>query len=184
MWLRGSCAACAAAVLVATLAACDSREEAAAAAEASKQTAREQSSSRDRDMVAAVSPGGSGPPIELRFALTQRPMVGEPVDVRIELLPVAPLERLFVRFHGGEDLKVASGGESPQIASPVTGVPISHTVSVVPLRDGIFNLTATVVADSSTLSLTRTYSIPLIAGEGVQAAPEAAEPSSPPSAAR
>jgi len=171
-------------VLVATLAAWDSREEAAAAAEASKQTAREQSSSRDRDMVAAVSPGGSGPPIELRFALTQRPMVGEPVDVRIELLPVAPLERLFVRFHGGEDLKVASGGESPQIASPVTGVPISHTVSVVPLRVGIFNLTPPAAPHSSTPSPTRTHSPPPPPPEPLPPAPEAAEPSSPPSAAR
>ncbi len=119
------------------------------------------------DMVAAVSASKAGPPVTLKFALHQRPMVGEPVDIEVALIPVTELERLFVRFQASTGLTLVKGGESPQYEKPVTGQPLEHVVTVMASNDGIFYVTAAVVADAEDSSLTRTFSIPVIAGEGV-----------------
>jgi hypothetical protein len=119
------------------------------------------------DMVAAVSASKAGPPVALKFALHQRPMVGEPVDIEIALIPVTALERLFVRFQPSTGLTLVKGGESPQYENPVTGQALEHTLTVMASNDGIFYVTAAVVADAEDSSLTRTFSIPVIAGEGV-----------------
>jgi hypothetical protein len=119
------------------------------------------------DMVAAVSASKVGPPVVLKFALHQRPMVGEPVDVEIALIPTSPLVRLFGRFQASTGLTLVKGGETPQYENPVAGEPLEHVVTVMASNDGIFYITAAVVADADNSSLTRTFSIPVIAGEGV-----------------
>ena len=66
-----------------------------------------------------------------------------------------------------------SGGQTEQLENAPAGVPIGHKVTVVAKADGIFYITAAVVADTDKESVSRTYSIPLIAGEGLPAAPAA-----------
>jgi hypothetical protein len=119
------------------------------------------------DMVAAVSASKGGPPVALKFALHERPMVGEPIDVEVALIPTSPLVRLFGRFHASTGLTLVKGGETPQYENPVAGEPLQHVVTVMANNDGIFYITAAVVADAENSSLTRTFSIPVIAGEGV-----------------
>lgn len=119
------------------------------------------------DMVSAVSASKGGPPVALKFALHQRPMVGEPVDVEVAVIPTTQLERLFVSFHASTGLTLVKGGESPKYENPVAGEPLQHVVTVMANNDGIFYITAAVVADAENSSLTRTFSIPVIAGEGV-----------------
>lgn len=121
------------------------------------------------DMVSAVSAGAAGPPVALKFALNQRPMVGEPIEVEVALIPVSELTRLFVRFQPSAGLTLVKGAESPQFERPKTGEPIHHTVTVMANVDGIYYITAAVVADAEDSSLTRTFSIPVIAGNGVTA---------------
>jgi hypothetical protein len=121
------------------------------------------------DMVSAVSASKAGPPVTLKFALNQRPMVGEPIDVEVALIPISDLIRLFVRFQPSTGLTLVKGAESPQFERPKTGEPIHHTVTVMANVDGIYYITAAVVADAEDSSLTRTFSIPVIAGNGVAA---------------
>jgi len=49
----------------------------------------------------------------------------------------------------------------------VDGTPIRHVVRILPKRDGIFALTAVVSFSESNQDWTRTFSIPVIAGEGL-----------------
>jgi hypothetical protein len=121
------------------------------------------------DMVSAVSASKAGPPVTLKFALNQRPMVGEPIDIDVALIPVSDLTRLYARFQPSTGLTLVKGGESPQFERPKTGEPIHHTVTVMANEDGIYYITAAVVADAEESSLTRTFSIPVIAGNGVTA---------------
>jgi hypothetical protein len=119
-------------------------------------------------MVAAVSLGKAGPPVELKFELREAPEVGHPLDVDLALLPDSPgLEHVYAKFQAGEGLELVDGGELATADKPPQGVPIRHTVRVLPKRDGIFTLNATVGVDSETESLTRTFSIPVIAGSGL-----------------
>jgi hypothetical protein len=125
------------------------------------------------DMVAAVSASKTPGPVDVKFALAARPAVGEPVDIRIVLTPTAELERVYARFQPSEGLDLVKGGETGQIEHPAVGTDIEHTVTVTPKADGIFNLTATVISDSSTESVSRIYSIPIIAGAGLPELPPA-----------
>jgi hypothetical protein len=123
------------------------------------------------DFVAAVSLGSEKGLVELKFAPQSRPKVGQPVDIELALTPTVELERMLARFQGSEGLKVVSGNEIQQIENPAPGVAVGHKVTVVPQADGIFYITAVVVADSARESIARTYTIPLIAGEGLPALP-------------
>jgi len=119
------------------------------------------------NMVSAVNTGTDSSPVDVKFELTQRPEVGKPVDISLVLIPTAPLERLFARFQTDDGLELVKGAETEQIARPVSGTAISHTVTVIPKRDGIFTILAIVLMDSASESVSRNFSIPLIAGSGL-----------------
>ena len=120
------------------------------------------------NMVAAVSATKGGPPVEVKFELRERPQVGQPVDIDIAVLPVSPnLERVHAIFQAGDGLDLVSGGETAPIEKPADGVPIRHILRILPKRDGIFVVSAVVSVDTASESLSRTFSIPLIAGQGL-----------------
>ena len=135
------------------------------------------------DMVSAVSSGKAPTAIDLKFALRERPVVGEPVDIDIALIPAQDIERVYATFNATDGLEISKGGRTPQMEHPEIGAPISHTVTIVPQRDGIFFVNATVLADLEANSITHTFSIPVIAGAGISAA-GASGAAAPPPAAR
>jgi len=121
------------------------------------------------DMVAAPTSSKSGL-IGLKFALLQKPEVGKPVDIHVAFVPtVAGLERFTATFMGSDGLELRGGAQTPTYEKPAPTGSINHTLTVVPSADGIFFVTATVVTDAEHLSVTRTFNIPLIAGEGLSA---------------
>jgi hypothetical protein len=125
-------------------------------------------SSLPSDMVAAVSAGRAGPPVEVKFDLRDLPQAGQPLDVDIAVVPDSPsISRIYAKFQGGDDFSLVDGGELAQVDKPAAGSVIRHVVRVVPKRDGIFALSATVSVDLADDSLTRTFSIPVIVGEGL-----------------
>ncbi len=128
------------------------------------------------DMVAAVSAGKAGPPVQMKFELRDLPQAGQPVDVDIAIIPDAPsINRLYAKFQGGDALAVVQGGELSQVDKPAAGSAIRHVLRVIPKQDGIFALSATVSVDLADDSLTRTFSIPVIVGEGLPESPAKAE---------
>jgi hypothetical protein len=119
------------------------------------------------NMVSAVSAGKPSGDIELKFALRKRPVVGESVDVDLALIPGQDLDRVYATFQAGDGLELTKGGKTAEIDHPPAGIPIPHTLTIVPQRDGVFYVSAVVLTDSSTQSVTRSFSIPVIAGAGI-----------------
>jgi len=120
------------------------------------------------DMVAGVSPSKSGPPVALKFELREPPQPGQLLDVDIAVLPGPPaINRIYAKFQGGEGLDLVEGSELPAIDKPAVGSIIRHVVRVLPKHDGVFTVSATVSADLADDSITRTYSIPVIVGDGL-----------------
>jgi hypothetical protein len=115
-------------------------------------------------MVSAVSPGRQSAPVELKFSLDHRPEVGKPMVIEIAVLPVSELDRIGASFAAGNGLELQAGEQMPSIDRPARGVPLNHRITIVPQREGIFFVSAVVLADSPEQSLTRTFSIPIIAG--------------------
>ena len=118
----------------------------------------------DPDMVAAVSASGSGPPISVKFRLDTKPIVGRPTQLVLAVISaegienshvhgaLQPAEGLLLQSAKSFDVDIAQGGDSVQ-----------QQVTVVPQRDGVLSLSASVVIDYQNTSLSRTYVIPLIA---------------------
>ena len=163
--------------LILALAGCDSAPDPNAAMPASGAVGKAAlPKSDDADMVTAFSAHPAGQPglVDLKFKLSKRPVVGEPVDIDLQLIPAVELERLFARFQVGDGLQILSGAESQHFEHPARGAPVGHRMTVTAKADGIFYVTAVVLADSDKESVARTFSFPLIAGEGLPEQPAAA----------
>jgi hypothetical protein len=120
------------------------------------------------DMVAAVGASRAGPPVEMKFLLSARPEVGQVVDVDVALIPRAPLpDTLAASFQAVEGLEIVDGAQLEQVEKLANGSPIHHIVKIIPKRDGIFALSAVVTFSQDNQDLNRTFSIPVIAGEGL-----------------
>ncbi len=128
----------------------------------------------DADMIAAFSATRGQPGlVDLKFKLDKRPAVGEPVDIELALIPSVELERLFARFQGSDGLQIVSGAETEHFERPAKGAAVGHKLTVTAKTDGIFYITAVVLADSENESVARTFAIPLIAGQGLSELPGA-----------
>jgi hypothetical protein len=134
------------------------------------------------DMVAAVSASKTPGAVDVRFALSGRPTVGQPLEVQVALTPTQELDALYARFDASDGLELVKGVETPHLKEPATGSALEHSVTVVPRSDGIFNLTAVVLSDSPKESVTRYFSIPIIAGAGLPDLPADTKEPGPPSA--
>jgi hypothetical protein len=120
------------------------------------------------DMVTAVTAGKGGPPVGLKFELRAAPEAGQALDVDLVVIPDAvAIERIEAKFQGGENLSVVEGGELAYVEKPTQGSVIRHVVRVLPKQDGIFTLSATVTVDLANDSITRTFTIPVVVGEGL-----------------
>jgi hypothetical protein len=129
--------------------------------------AKASGSAEDADMVAAVSPGGSTPPIAMKFRLAGRPVVGMPVQLVVELIPAADaaIEHIHASFQPGEGLQLQTD-RSVDINDPRAGEALLRELTLVPQQPGVLSLTATIEIDLVSGSIARTYSIPVVAGAG------------------
>lgn len=131
------------------------------------------------DMVSAVkSSSGGTAPVQVKFELKARPGVAEPLDIDLAIIPSSStLDEVSGRVEVGEGLELAAGEQIPATERPVAGVPIRHTVRVLPKKDGIFTVSTVLTLQSTGQSSSQTFSFPVIVGAGF------AEPAKPPAAA-
>jgi hypothetical protein len=80
--------------------------------------------------------------------LRGRPVVGEPVDIDLALIPGQDLDRVYAVFQAADGLELTKGGKTAEIEHPRGGVPISHILIIVSQRDSVFYVSAVVLADS------------------------------------
>ena len=159
-----------------SLGGCGFGDSEGASASSSKSARPSQPRTGQGDMVAAVSASREAGIVDLKFTLLKRPTVGEPFEIEFAITPAADLELLFARFQASDGLQIISGGETERMEHPPRGEPVGHRVTVMPKADGIFAITAVVLADSDTESVARSFSIPVIAGQGLEALPTAPAP--------
>lgn len=126
-----------------------------------------QSQDAAADMVTGVTAGKGNSMVELKFAIGARPEPGVPLVIDIALTPTEKSNQLRLIFQATDGLEISEGQDTASIQNANPGVPIAHKVKVVPLRDGIFALSAVALFDSDTASITRTFVIPIIVGQGV-----------------
>jgi hypothetical protein len=120
----------------------------------------------DPDMVTAVSSARSTTPINMKFALSARPVVGTPVTLTVALIPApdAGISHIHASFQPADGLQLLAD-RALDISNPAPGQPIEQQLSVVPQQAGVLLLNATVLVDMDGGSMARGYTIPMIAGD-------------------
>jgi hypothetical protein len=114
------------------------------------------------DMVAAVTSPQASNAIGVHFALRATPTVNTALPVDVTIVPHRDFSSLTVHFDSQDGLAVSTGdpfGPNTDIASEV---PLSHQLVLLPTREGMFTVSATVETDSVEGNVTRVYSIPVI----------------------
>jgi hypothetical protein len=114
------------------------------------------------DMVAAVSGAGGEGDVSIRFDLPQRPVVNDTVDVTVAVIPRTSIDRLQVVFQSADGIRVVANSNLGPIEKPKVDAEIRHVVSVTPIKEGVFTLSAVTLVESAATSVSRTYAIPLI----------------------
>ncbi len=118
-------------------------------------------------MVEAVGPSGTQPPVELRFSIRSRPQVGQDDEIDYALIPqVGGLGTIRLGFGSIDGLRVVDRGPTLVAIKPAIGVPIFGSITVRPLKAGLYTLTAAVAVETSNGSVVWPFAIPVIAGEG------------------
>ncbi len=115
------------------------------------------------DMVNAVGPNDSRPPVTLKFRLVAAPRIGQSLDLQVALLqdPKLEIDSLKVWFQPREGLQLKSS--SPVVfGEPHLGETHMLPVTVVPQQTGVLSLGVTVLVDTERESLTRNYTVPVL----------------------
>ncbi len=113
-------------------------------------------------MVEAVSQGKSTVPVELKFDLPQKPLIGKALQVDIAVMPQIPASVADIQITGTEGLEVAPDASQIEIPSVAEGEVYRHSVKVTPTTDGVLFLGLTVSLKHDEISESRAFSIPLI----------------------
>ncbi len=150
------------------LTACGSHSADSAAPAGARTVARKPVNPLDqlsRNMVSAVAATKpSTVPVQVKFELLSRPDLGQPVEVDLAIVPMSgSVDRVAGKVEGEDGLELLEGAEIAATDRPAEGVPIRHSVKVVPRREGILTVRAAVTVDAAGVSTTESYSIPLVA---------------------
>lgn len=152
---------------------CGSKNEPGAAGTGAKTAAVKKvaspADSLSPNLVGGVVTGKVGATLlRVRFELAGRPVVGEPVDVDMVVMPQADnIDQFSGTVQGEDGLDVLSGAAVDSTEKPAFGVPIHHALKLIARRDGIFTLSAAMSVTSGGQSLSPVYSFPVIAGNGL-----------------
>jgi hypothetical protein len=114
-------------------------------------------------MVQASSQGKSQVAVELKFELTQRPKVGQPLEINLALIAQVSASPVTIQVSGADDVSVAPGANQFDIPSEEAGEVYRHTISVTPNAEGVVLVGVTVSLKHDEVVDQRAFSIPIIA---------------------
>jgi hypothetical protein len=134
------------------------------------------------NMVAAVSAGKAATAISVHFALGKVPSVGMALPVEIAIVPHRKFAAVAAHFEGPDGLKVTVGEDFGPSTDVDAETSIQHQLVLLPAREGVFMMTASVDTRSEEGDVTRIFSIPVIVGPAQPAAAPAEKPKSAPAA--
>jgi hypothetical protein len=113
-------------------------------------------------MVEAVTVGKSTVPVTVKFDLPARPMVGQPLEVSLAVLPRIGADSAVIAIEESAGWQLAPGSASISIPAVQPGQVYRQTVTVTPTAVGVQLLGLQVSLKHDEVSETRTFSVPVI----------------------
>jgi hypothetical protein len=114
-------------------------------------------------MVEAASQGKSLVPVELKFDLSQRPKVGQMLEINLALIAQISASPATIQVNGADGLTVAPGATQFDIPAEEAGKVYRQTVNVTPNAEGVLLVGITVSLKHDDVTDQRVFSIPIIA---------------------
>ena len=114
-------------------------------------------------MVQAAPQGKSQVPVELKYDITQRPKVGQPLDIDLALIAQIAASPASIQVTGADDVSIAPSPNQFDIPSEEAGEVYRETVHVTPNAEGVLLLGVTVLLKHDEIVDQRVFSIPIIA---------------------
>jgi hypothetical protein len=115
-------------------------------------------------MVEAASQGKSQLPVQLKFDLAQRPILGQSFAVNLAVMPQIDASAADIQVTGGDGLTIAPGGNAIDLPAVGAGQVYRQSIAVTPGTDGVLLLSVSVSLKHDEMTESRAFSIPLIVG--------------------
>ncbi len=113
-------------------------------------------------MVEAVSLAKSNVAVGLKFQMTERPVLGEPLEVVVAVLPESEADSATLQVAGSDGLQLRAGTALREIPTIEAGQVYKESIKVTPTAEGVQLLTLTVALKNDETSESRAFSVPLI----------------------
>jgi len=127
------------------------------------------------EMVAAVAAGRHSNAISIHFALASPPTVATPLPVKIAIVPHAAFATVRVHFESHDGLTMPMGEDFGPVNDVTPEKPLSHELMLLPAREGMFMVTASVDTLGDEGNVVRIFSIPVVVGPAQPAEAPAAK---------
>jgi hypothetical protein len=115
-------------------------------------------------MVEAPSQGKSQLPVKLKFALQQRPTLGQPLDITVAVIPQINAGAASIQVTGGDGLTVAPEMASIDLPAVAAGQAYRQGIKVTPIAEGVLLLSLNISLIHDDMTEVRAFSLPLIVG--------------------
>ena len=114
-------------------------------------------------MVSAVSSANSTTPLALKFRISEQPRNGAPVHVQLAVVPdpAVEIDALHIAMQVSDGLKLDSPPQA-NYTDPARGQTQHLEALVHATKAGVLSLYVTILVDTADMSLTRSYTVPLI----------------------
>jgi hypothetical protein len=113
-------------------------------------------------MVEAPSQGKSQLPVKLKFALEQRPTLGQPLDISVAVIPQIDAGAGSIEVAGGDGVNVAPEMTRFDLPAVEAGQAYRQGIKVTPTAEGVLLLSLTVSLKRDDTTELRVFSVPLI----------------------
>ncbi|HUX72887.1 MAG TPA: hypothetical protein VMV25_03195 [Steroidobacteraceae bacterium] len=127
-----------------------------------------------KGMVEAASQTASTVPVRLKFELSERPAVGQPLPIELAILPQIGVDAAAVAVADSTNLKVGAQDQAFSFAALAPDKAYRRTISVTPATDGLLQLDIAVTLRHDAIAEQRKFSVPIIVGGVAKVAPDAA----------
>jgi hypothetical protein len=116
---------------------------------------------RTAGMVTAVTLGKSTVPVDLKFALEGRPALGQPLAIKLALLPKIGADLLSLKLADSEGFEFPEGGSGFDMPEVVPGGAYVDSTTVTPTRTGLSVLTLELSIKHDDIVEARVFSVPI-----------------------
>jgi hypothetical protein len=114
-------------------------------------------------MVEAAAQGKAQVPVLLKFELTQKPTVGQTLDINLAVMPQIDADSAQIQVTGGDGLSVPTGANQIDLPALGAGQVYRQTIKVSPTAEGVLLLNLTLLLKHDEINESQAFSIPLIA---------------------